>query len=427
MIELKGKYTNAKVFNNNAENGALTQINELLNQEFLKDSKIRIMPDIHAGTGCVIGTTMTLDERKIVVPNIVGVDIGCGMQIAQIAQKKRQFDLGALDNIIYKYIPAGKEVRSEMHKFNRDIEFDDLLCAKQANIKRAELSLGTLGGGNHFIELNEDDEGNIYIVIHSGSRNLGSRVCEYYQELGYQKIISVDDLRKEIVRKCREEGRDRDIPKEVGKLKKDYTKINRMLAYVEGEDFDAYIHDMKITQKFAVLNRKAMMDEIVTRMKFDVVEEFTTIHNYIDTDNMILRKGAISAQLGEKVLIPLNMRDGSLICIGKGNEDWNYSAPHGAGRLMSRGDAKQCISMDDYRESMKGIYTSCVNANTLDESAFAYKPMEEIVENVKDTIDIQKVIKPIYNFKSSEEGKSWKQKKKEKKEKKENWRDEINL
>lgn len=400
MLEIKGKYNSVKVFNNNAENEALSQIYNILSQEFVIGSRIRIMPDVHAGMGCVIGTTMTL-PNKMVVPNLVGVDIGCGMEVVKIKEKKRQLDLGALDKLIRNEIPSGMEVRDRTHKFLKNTEMDDLKCKDElSKFGRLQLSLGSLGGGNHFIELNIDDEDNIYIVIHSGSRNLGKQVAEYYQDLGYKRFTDISVERKEIIEKCKREKRSKDIAKELSLLKKE-SHIPHALAYVIGQDYDDYIHDMKITQDFALWNRKAMMDIIVSKLKLDVVEQFTTIHNYIDVENKILRKGAISAQKDEVVLIPMNMRDGSLICIGKGNEDWNYSAPHGAGRLMSRGRAKDCISMDDYKESMKDVYTTCVNKSTVDESPFAYKPMEEIISNIGDTVDIVKKIKPIYNFKAN--------------------------
>lgn len=270
--------------------------------------------------------------------------------------------------------------------------------------------VGSLGSGNHFIELNEDDEGSIYIVIHSGSRNLGKQVAEYYQELGYKRFTDVSVERKEIIERCKREKREKDIAKELSLLKKE-AHIPFALAYVMGKDFDDYIYDMKITQEFALWNRKAMMDIIISKLKLDIDEQFTTIHNYIDVEKMILRKGAISANKDEKVIIPMNMRDGSLICVGKGNPDWNFSAPHGAGRLMSRGQARQTISMKDFKESMEGIYTTCVNNSTIDESAFAYKPMKEIVDNVGETVEIKSIIKPLYNFKASEDDKSVRRKK----------------
>lgn len=400
MIEIKGKYNSAKIFNNNAENQALSQVYNLLTQEIVKDSVIRFMPDIHAGKGAVVGTTMTL-PHKVVIPNLVGVDIGCGVETIRISEKKRQLDFAAIDKLIHSEIPAGFEVRDKVHKYIKNVDLDDLKCREHLlKFSRIELSLGSCGGGNHYIECNEDDEGNIYIVIHSGSRNLGKQVAEYYQDLGYKRFTDISVERKEIIEKCKREKRSKDIAKELSLLKKE-SHIPHALAYVIGQDYDDYIHDMKITQDFALWNRKAMMDIIVSKLKLDVVEQFTTIHNYIDVENKILRKGAISAQKDEVVLIPMNMRDGSLICIGKGNEDWNYSAPHGAGRLMSRGRAKDCISMDDYKESMKDVYTTCVNKSTVDESPFAYKPMEEIISNIGDTVDIVKKIKPIYNFKAN--------------------------
>lgn len=400
MLEIKGKYNSVKIFNNNTENKALSQIYQILNQDFTIGSKIRIMPDVHAGAGCVIGTTMTL-PNKIVIPNLVGVDIGCGMEVIKIKQKKSELDLDILDNLIRSEIPSGMDVRERTHKFLKNTKINDLICKDHlSKFGRLELSLGSLGGGNHFIESNIDDEDNIYIVIHSGSRNLGKQVAEYYQDLGYKRLTDVKNERKEVIERCKKEKREKDIARELSLLRKENT-IPHALAYVIGRDYDDYIHDMKITQEYALWNRKAMMDIIVSKLKLDIVEQFTTIHNYIDIENKILRKGAISAQKDEVVLIPMNMRDGSLICIGKGNEDWNYSAPHGAGRLMSRGTAKDTIRMEDYKESMKDIYTTCVNQSTIDESPFAYKPMEEIISNISDTVEIAKNINPIYNFKAN--------------------------
>lgn len=401
MIEIKGKYNSVKVFNNNAENTALSQIYELLNQEFIKDSKIRIMPDVHSGAGCVIGTTMTI-KNKMVVPNLVGVDIGCGMEVVKLSQKKRELDLNAIDKLIRNEIPSGFEVRDKKHNFLKNTNLEDLKSLKNiSKFERVNLSLGTLGGGNHFIELNEDDNENIYIVIHSGSRNLGKQIAEYYQKLGYDLLTDMKDERKEVIEKCKREKREKDIPKEIALVMKEIKFVNKNLAYVFGKNFDDYIYDMRITQEFALWNRKAMMDVIIKKFKFDIIEQFTTIHNYIDIDNMILRKGAISAQKNEKVIIPMNMRDGSLICIGKGNEDWNYSAPHGAGRLMSRGKAKDTVKMEDYKKSMEGIFTTCVNSSTVDESPFAYKPMKEIIDNIGDTVEVKNIIKPIYNYKAN--------------------------
>jgi tRNA-splicing ligase RtcB len=371
MIEIKGKYNTAKVFTDNVESQAKAQILELCNQEFAKDSIIRIMPDVHAGVGCTIGTTMTISDK--IVPNLVGVDIGCGMETIKIKQKEIDFE--KLDKIIYAHIPSGFKIRKRQHEYTENIDLDKLICKKHVDLKRARLSIGTLGGGNHFIEVNEDSRGTLYLVVHSGSRHLGKQVAEYYQELGYRELTK---------------GR-----KQAGKIKK-------QLAYLQGESFYNYLNDMKIVQQYAVYNRKAMVDEIINRMNFEIEEQFTTIHNYIDLDRMILRKGAISAQQGERVLIPINMRDGSLICVGKGNKDWNYSAPHGAGRLMSRRKAKEAISLQEFENTMKGIYTTTVNKSTLDECALAYKPMQEIIDNIRDTVEILEVIKPVYNYKAAE-------------------------
>jgi RNA-splicing ligase RtcB len=396
MIEIKGKYNMAKVFTDNVENEAVVQITELCNQEFAKESIIRIMPDTHAGAGCTIGTTMTITDK--IVPNLVGVDIGCGMETIKL--KDDTIDLEKLDKVIHEYVPSGFDIRKKKHEYSDELDFDNLVCKKGVDINRAKLSIGTLGGGNHFIELNKDRDGVLYLVVHSGSRHLGKQVANYYQELGYKELVKSREVISQIVAKLKKEGRQQDIQKEIEKV--GTSVISKQLAYVQGKSYDNYLSDMKIVQRFAVLNRKAMVDEIVKRMGFSIAEQFTTIHNYIDLDNMILRKGAISAQRGEKVLIPINMRDGSLVCIGKGNRDWNYSAPHGAGRLMSRSKAKAVLSLEDFKKSMKGIYSTTVNSSTLDECAFAYKPMEEIMENIKETVEIVDIIKPVYNFKASE-------------------------
>jgi len=368
MIELQGKYNTAKIFTDTAEQSAITQIQHLLDQDFAAGSQIRIMPDAHAGMGCTIGTTMTIKDK--VVPNLVGVDIGCGMETALLKDSRIEFN--QLDKAIHQYIPSGFDLRPEPHHFNEEIDLAALKCAKHVDLNRAAHSIGTLGGGNHFIELDKDEDGNLYLVIHSGSRNLGKQVCEHYQN------AAADNLGR------RGKGAD------------------RVLAYLEGPLFDDYLHDMAIIQRFADLNRRAMVKELQKRVKFKIVEQFTTIHNYIDLDSMILRKGSISAKVGERALIPMNMRDGSLICVGKGNADWNYSAPHGAGRLMSRTAAKESITLSQYEKSMKGIYSSTINKSTIDESPFAYKPMEEIMANIAETAEIVKSIRPLYNFKAAE-------------------------
>ncbi|GAB6155519.1 RNA-splicing ligase RtcB [Desulfosporosinus burensis] len=368
MLKIKGKHNIAKVYTEVLEEGAASQIETLCNQEFVKDSKIRIMPDVHAGAGCTIGTTMTITDK--VVPNLVGVDIGCGMETILISNA--HLELQKLDKLIYEKIPSGFEVRKKPHHYNEQIALKQLRCFKAIQLDRAEKSIGTLGGGNHFIEVNKDEEGCLYVVVHSGSRHLGLEVAKYYQEAGYKQ-----EFKNQIL-----------------------TDIPFPLAYVTGTLFEDYIHDMKIVQRFAEINRKAMITEIVKGMKLDVIEQFTTTHNYIDTDTMILRKGAVSAKKGEKLLIPINMRDGSLICVGKGNEDWNCSAPHGAGRLMSRSKAKQSFTVSEFKKQMKDIYTTSINKETLDECPMAYKAMDDIVNNIGPTADIVKVIKPIYNFKA---------------------------
>lgn len=356
------------------------------------------MPDIHAGAGCTIGTTMTITDK--IVPNLVGVDIGCGMETVRI--KEKHTELQKLDKLIYEKIPSGFNVREKTHRYFDEINLEDLFCYKHIDPRRAEKSLGTLGGGNHFIEADKDDDGNIYIVVHSGSRHLGLEVANYYQEEGYKSLngSTKQDI-DALIEDLKAQGKERDIQKSIAALKNTKrTNIPRQLAYVSGELFEQYIHDMKIVQRYAELNRQAMMDEIIKGMKLHVEEQFTKIHNYIDTEAMILRKGAVSAREGEKLLIPINMRDGSLICTGKGNDDWNSSAPHGAGRLMSRSAAKESFTVSEFKNQMQGIYTTSVNKDTLDECPMAYKGMDAIVDNIGDTVDILHIIKPIYNFKA---------------------------
>ncbi len=403
MKIVEGTYNTAKVYTDVVEDTALAQIKTLCSQEYARGSRIRIMPDVHAGAGCTIGTTMTIGDA--VVPNMVGVDIGCGMETVRL--KNRHLELEKLDKLIYAKIPSGFNIREEEHKLNDDIDLTELRCLRPGliNLDRAVRSLGTLGGGNHFIEVDKDEEGTLYVVIHSGSRHLGLEVAEYYQEQAYRSLngASRKDI-KNLIQDYKRRGKEKEIEAAVAGAKaRNRTDIPKALAYCQGELMEDYIHDMKIVQRFAMLNRKAMMDELIRGMKLKVEEEFTTIHNYIDTNQMILRKGAVSAGAGETLLIPVNMRDGSLICRGKGNEDWNFSAPHGAGRLMSRRKARETYTVSQFKKEMAGIYTSSVNAQTLDECPMAYKGMEDIVENIGDTVTIEKVIKPVYNFKAGEE------------------------
>lgn len=397
MIEVRGKYNTAKIFTDVVDEASIAQVIELCNQSFAEGSHIRLMPDIHAGVGCTVGTTMTITDK--VVPNLVGVDIGCGMETIRIAE--RELDLEKLDSLIYKTIPSGFEIRKSPHRYSSKIDLNKLYCANKVDLYRAAKSIGTLGGGNHFIEADRDDDGNIYIVIHSGSRRLGLEVAKYYQEEGYRVLNSSDEASANaMVARLKAEGRQKEIQKELKKLNVKRTNIPKALAYVSNELFNQYIHDMELVQQFAALNRKAMADEIVNGLGLHIEEQFSTIHNYIDTDKMILRKGAVSALSGEKLLIPINMRDGSLICTGLGNEDWNYSAPHGAGRLMSRGEAKQSFSVDDFKKEMSGIYTTSVSDKTLDECPMAYKNMKDILDNIGPTVKVEKIIRPIYNFKA---------------------------
>lgn len=369
MIEITGKYNTALVYTDNLEPSAAGQIKAFCDMEYSSGSKIRIMPDVHAGKGCTIGTTMTVTDK--IVPNIVGVDIGCGMLTVKL--KEKRLELPKLDSFIRQNIPFGRNVRERAHRSHGRIDIYELECVKKIDTRRAKESIGTLGGGNHFIEIDTDGD-SLYLVIHTGSRNLGLRVAEYYQKTAYNA--------------CGGRAQS-EIPYE--------------LAFLEGDSMQSYLHDMELMQRFAALNRTVIKEVIVDGLKLHEEESFETIHNYIDTDNMILRKGAVSAKKGEQLLIPMNMRDGSLLCTGLGNSDWNCSAPHGAGRLMNRRDAEQSFTLSQFKKSMEGIFTTSISKDTIDESPFVYKPMEEILKNISETVTVNKILKPIYNFKASEQ------------------------
>ncbi len=400
MIAIRGTYNTVKCFCKTLEPQARQQIQEVCDQRAFADSKIRIMPDVHAGVGCTIGTTMTLTDK--VVPGMVGVDIGCGMETVQL--KETQIDFDELDRVIRTYIPSGHAIHSQPHPLAERLDLHELRCAKQIDIKRAQCSIGTLGGGNHFIEIDRGEDGFLYLVVHSGSRHLGVETASFYQKAGWKALQrGYQPLVQEAMQQLKAQGREQDIARTTAKIKREYTPdVPKELAYVSGELFDDYIHDMKLVQRFAVYNRQAMVQAILQNMHLTCIDAFSTIHNYIDTDAMILRKGSVSAKREETLLIPINMRDGSLICVGKGNTDWNESAPHGAGRLMSRTDAKQTLTLEQFQQSMRGIYTTCVQQSTLDESPMAYKNMDEIVEQIAPTADIVQRIRPVYNFKAAE-------------------------
>jgi RNA-splicing ligase RtcB len=416
MIEIHGKHNVAKVFTNELDDVSREQIKNLCDQSFVEGSKIRLMPDVHAGTGCTIGTTMTITDK--IVPNLVGVDIGCGMETIVInndTKESKDFDPARLDEIIYSEIPNGMDIRDDAHEFINQIDFSKIRCPA-INKGYAQKSLGTLGGGNHFIEASRDDQNNLYIVIHSGSRHLGKEIAEYYQEQAWHQVngnrqVDIDH----IISKLKAEGREKEIQDTVKRVRsKMATGMSKELAYVSGGLFDDYMNDMKITQYFALINRKAMMHTILNGLNIQnerPFERFSTIHNYIDTVSMILRKGAVSAQKGEKLIVPMNMRDGSIICEGLGNADWNYSSPHGAGRIMSRANAFMTLKMEDYKKEMEGIYSTSVNERTIDESPMAYKTMDNIIAYMEQTAKVLKIIKPIYNFKSAEIQNYWQKKK----------------
>ncbi|MDD2564159.1 MAG: RtcB family protein [Salinivirgaceae bacterium] len=380
------------IFADTFENEAYEQVKKLMNSEAYKNEKIRIMPDAHAGKGCTVGTTMTITDK--VTPNLVGVDIGCGMLTLKL--KNKMVDFKNLDEIINTKIPSGFNVHKEPM---RPFDLSALRCQKHVDIGRATISIGTLGGGNHFIEVSKsENDGTLYLIIHSGSRKLGSDTCTYYQNKAFQNANEIYKMKAKRIDELKKVGREKYIATELEANRK--RRPDKELAFLTGNDFHDYMNDMDIVQKYASTNRETIADIILKESELQEVERFETIHNYIDFKRMILRKGAVSAEKGEKLLIPINMRDGSLLCIGKGNENWNYSAPHGAGRLMSRSKAKQSINIQDFERSMTNVYSSSVGIATLDEAPQAYKSMNEIRNAIADTVNIIDVLKPLYNFKA---------------------------
>lgn len=402
MLEIKGKINTAICYAAVIEDEAIAQIRRMCDYPFTEGSQIRIMPDVHAGKGCTIGTTMTVVDKA--VPNVVGVDIGCGMYTVELG--KADIDFKRFDEAAHD-IPSGRNIWE-----GRQERFDltELRCYRSLkNTRWLECSLGTLGGGNHFIEIDESADGTKYLVIHSGSRNLGKQVAELYQQLAinlHKGIGEYLEAREEIIRTYKEQGRKSEIQEALNQLK--WKKENLEpdipddLCYLSGKYLEDYLHDVEICQRFARRNREKMAEVLLERTGLSGSHAFHTIHNYIDTEEMILRKGAIAAHKGEKVLIPINMRDGSVLAIGKGNPEWNYSAPHGAGRIMSRTKAKNTLSLEEYRETMKGVYTTSVNESTLDEAPMAYKRLEDIIDVIRDAVEVVDVMKPIYNFKASD-------------------------
>lgn len=406
MLEIKGLYNTAAIFTDTLEESAFEQIKQLCDQPFAKGCKIRVMPDVHSGAGCVIGFTADLGE--MVIPNIVGVDIGCGMLTVQLG--KIEIDFEKFDETVRKTVPSGKHVHEG--RIEKLPKLQTLHCYRSLKKTRwIERSIGTLGGGNHFIELDKDDEGNKYLVIHTGSRNLGKQVAEIYQQMAYDILRGKDELfekQNQIIEEYKATGRRNEIQTAIKELKKSFRAKQidtpKELCYLTGKYREMYLHDMKICQEFATKNRLMIAQLLLEKYFGKALNEFSyfeTIHNYIDHDSNIVRKGAVSAKYGEKLLIPINMRDGSLICIGKGNQDWNFSAPHGAGRLYSRANAKKTFTVEEFKATMEGIYSTSINEYTLDESPMAYKNMDDILKNITPTVEVIKIIKPIYNFKAN--------------------------
>lgn len=393
----EGAYNTAKIFTDVIEPAAMQQVLDMCNSPVFASSRIRIMPDVHAGKGCTVGTTMTITDRA--VPNMVGVDIGCGMQLSQLSA--RSINFSALDCFIRANIPSGTARRSIPHAYAARADLEGLRCLSHINVQTALLSVGTLGGGNHFIEVDRDEDGRLYLVVHSGSRHLGVEVAGYYQAEAYRRLCGNSaSQRNELIARLKAEGRQREISSALAALGSAEAPVPADSAWAEGELFADYLHDMRLVQEYAAINRLAIVDDILRGMGLEEADGFTTVHNYIDTDAMILRKGAVSARTGERLLIPINMRFGSLICEGLGNEDWNFSAPHGAGRLLSRGNAARTLSLEEYRRQMRGVFTTSVGEATLDESPMAYKRPEDIISNISPTARVVRRIEPVYNFKT---------------------------
>ena len=408
MFEITGKYGTAKVYATTVEDECVSQIYGFMNSHVVENCNIAIMPDTHAGKGSCIGFTQKLNSANPRVnPNMVGVDIGCGMLVLKISAEAGRIlfnkpGLEKFDKIMHTKIPSGMNHRKTIHRFAKDFSRIHELIA-DADYDKELFAMGSLGGGNHFVEIDKDDNGDYYIVIHSGSRHLGIAVAKYWENKAVEYHKNNSKIKNDLINKLKKEGREKDIQAEISKIPT--VIVSRELSYLEGIDVDGYLHDMDICQEFARLNREAMMDVLIEEMgikKRHILDEFCTIHNYIDIKNNILRKGAISLQNDEMAIIPINMQYGSLIVKGKGNADWNFSGPHGAGRLMSRSKAKETLKMEDFKESMKDIYTTSVCVSTIDEAPMAYKPAEEILENIKDNAEVLTIIKPIYNFKAAE-------------------------
>lgn len=411
MFEIKGKMNTAICYAKVVEDEAIEQIRRMCDYALTEGSRIRIMPDVHSGKGCTIGTTMTIVDKAC--PNIVGVDIGCGMYTLKLSANDLDFE--RIDEACH-FIPSGMNTwEGRRERF----DLTDLRCFRSLrDSKRLERSLGTLGGGNHFIEVDKASDGTYYLVIHSGSRNLGKQVAEIYQQLAIDLHAGKEEYfkkRDEIIRTFKEEGRRAEIQTALAELKNDFEEkallIPEDICWLYGTYLEDYLHDVEICQRFAKRSREIMAEVILERTGMKALESFHTIHNYIDTEEKILRKGAIAAHEGEKVLIPINMRDGSVLAVGKGNPEWNYSAPHGAGRIMSRTKAKETLDMETYKTAMEGIYTTSVNEKTLDEAPMAYKSLEDIIDVIKESVDVIDVMKPVYNFKASDDEVPWKKKK----------------
>ena len=408
MFEIIGKYGTAKVYATTVEDECVSQIYGFMNSPVVEGCNIAIMPDTHAGKGSCIGfTQMINNENPRVNPNMVGVDIGCGMLVLKISAEAGKIffnkpGLEKFDKIMHTKVPSGMAHRKTLHKFAKDFtEIKNLIA--DADYDKELFAMGSLGGGNHFVEIDTDENGDYYIVIHSGSRHLGIAVAKYWENKAVEYHKNNSKLKNDLINKLKREGREKDIQAEIAKIPT--VIVSKDLSYLEGADVDGYLHDMKICQEFARLNREAMLDVLVEEMgikKRHILDKFCTIHNYIDIENGILRKGAISLQKDESAIIPINMEYGSLIVTGKGNPDWNFSGPHGAGRLMSRSKAKETLKMEDFKNAMKDIYTTSVCVSTIDEAPMAYKSADEILENIKENAEVISVIKPIYNFKAAE-------------------------